>query len=237
MVTPRVRRTFFGVLASLVLTPAAYAQFAVVDVGAIAQLLQQIEVMREQLTTAQDQLTQAQEEYAAMTGTRQMENLLRGIERNYLPQSWADLAAAVQGVQDAYDGLTADVQRAVDANAVLSSTQLAAFSATELADLEKTRRVIAMAQAMARRALSTTSERFRSLEALIDAISRATDQKAILELQTRIGAEATMLANEQTKLQVLERAAQAEASAQQQRLLERAIADVGSLRRLRPLGL
>lgn len=237
MVTLRIRPVIFGALAWLFILPAAHAQFAVVDVGAIAQLIQQIEVMREQLTIAQDQLTQAQEQYAAMTGTRRMENLLRGIERNYLPESWVDLAAAVQGVQDAHGGLAADVQRAVDANAVLSSTQLAALSATELADLERTRRVIAMAQATARRALSTTSERFRSLEELIDAISRATDQKAILELQARIGAEATMLANEQTKLQVLERATQAESSAQQQRLLERAIADVGSLRRLPPLEL
>jgi type IV secretion system protein VirB5 len=94
-----------------------------------------------------------------------------------------------------------------------------------------------MAQALARRALLTTSERFRSLQELIDAIARAGDQKAILDLQARIGGEATMLANEQTKLEVLERAAQAEASAQQQRLLERAIADVGSLRTLAPLGL
>ena len=46
-----------------------------------------------------------------------------------------------------------------------------------------------------------------------------------------------MLANEQTKLQVLANAAQAEASAQRQRLLERAIGDVGSLRQLPPLGL
>lgn len=232
-----VRSIILVALAAVSITPVAHAQFAVVDVGAIAQLIQQIEVMREQLTTAQDQLTQAQEAYAAMTGTRRMESLLRGVERNYLPESWADLAASLQGAQNAYGALAAEMQRAIEANAVLSPTQLAAFSATELADLDATRRITAMLQALARRALSTTSERFRSLEELIDAISRANDQKAILELQARIGAEATMLANEQTKLQVLERAAQAEASAQEQRLLERAIVDVGSLRRLRPMDL
>jgi type IV secretion system protein VirB5 len=94
-----------------------------------------------------------------------------------------------------------------------------------------------MPQALARRALVATSERFRSLQELIDAIGRADDQKAILDLQARIGAEATMLANEQTKLQVLANAAQADASAERQRLLERAIGDVGSLRQLAPLGL
>jgi type IV secretion system protein VirB5 len=166
-----------------------------------------------------------------------MEDLLRGVERNYLPQDWEELAASLRNAQSAYGALSADMQRALSANAVLTPAQLSTLSPNELADLEATRRITAMAQALARRALLTTSTRFRSLQDLIESIGRATDQKGILDLQARIGAEATMLANEQTKLQVLERTAQAEATAQQQRLLERAIADVGSLRQLRPLGL
>lgn len=237
MFTLRVITRACSLVVLLAIMPAAHAQFAVVDVQAIVQLLQQIEVMRDQLNTAQEQLTQAQEEYAAMTGGRQMDQLLRGVERNYLPQNWEELAATLRSVQSGYGTLSTDMQRALDANAVLTSAQLSQFSTNELADLEATRRITAMAQALARRALRTTSERFRSLQDLIDAIARAGDQKAILDLQARIGAEATMLANEQTKLEVLQRAAQAEASAQQQRLLERAIADVGSLRTLAPLGL
>lgn len=237
MFTLRVATQACSIIVLMAIMPAAHAQFAVIDVQAVVQLIQQIEVMREQLTTAQEHLTQAQEEYAAMTGGRHMEELLRGVERNYLPQNWEELAASLRNVQNAYGALSGDMQRALDTNAVLTSAQLGRFSANELADLEATRRITAMAQALARRALRTTSERFHSLQELIDAIARAGDQKAILDLQTRIGAEATMLANEQTKLQVLERAAQAEASAQQQRLLERAIADVGSLRTLRPMGL
>lgn len=237
MFTLRIILRACAIVALIAITPAAHAQFAVVDVGAIMQLIQQMEVMREQLTTAEEQLTQAQEEYAAMTGGRRMEQLLRGVERNYLPQNWEEVLASMRHVQGAYGALSADMQRAIDANAVLTPAQLGRFSTNELADLDATRRITAMAQALARRALLTTSERFRSLQELIDAIARAEDQKAILDLQARIGAEATMLANEQTKLEVLERAAQAESSAQQQRLLERAIADVGSLRHLSPLGL
>lgn len=229
--------TILGALAWLTTAPAAHAQFAVIDVGAIGQLIQQIEVMREQLTAAHHQVTQAQEEYASITGARNMDRLLSNVERNYLPENWDDLAASVRGLLDAYGALSAEVRRAVEGNAVLTPAQLARLSAAELSDLEHARRVAAMPQALARRALITTSERFRSLQDLIEAIARAGDQKAILDLQARIGAEATMLANEQTKLQVLANAAQAEASAQRQRLLERAIGDVGSLRQLRPLGL
>ena len=226
-----------GALAWLAIAPAAHAQFAVIDVGAIGQLIQQIELMREQLTAAHDQVAQAREEYASITGARNMDRLLSNVERNYLPENWGDLAASVRGLLDAYGALSAEVQRAVEGNAVLTPAQLARLSAAELSDLEHARRVAAMPQALARRALITTSERFRSLQELIDAIASAGDQKAILDLQARIGAEATMLANEQTKLQVLANAAQAEASAERQRLLERAIGDVGSLRQLRPLGL
>lgn len=232
-----VLSTILGALAWLAMIPPAHAQFAVIDVGAIGQLIQQIEVMREQLTAARDQMTQAQEEYASITGARNMDRLLSNVERNYLPANWADLAASVGGLLDAYGALSAEVQRAIEANSVLTPSQLARLSAQELADLESARRVAAMPQALARRALVATSERFRSLQELIDAIGRADDQKAILDLQARIGAEATMLANEQTKLQVLANAAQAEASAERQRLLERAIGDVGSLRQLPPLGL
>jgi type IV secretion system protein VirB5 len=237
MFTIKLRLVLLGSIAWLAAAPVAHAQWAVVDVGAIAQLVQQVETMREQLGTAREQLTQAREQYDAMTGSRGMESLLRNVERNYLPGNWADLAAALQGMQGAYGALGAEMQSALQANAVLSASQLAALSPAERADLEATRRSIAMLQALARQALATTSQRFGAIEQLIDAIPAATDQKAALDLQARIGAEATMLANEQAKLQVLHQAAQAESDAQQQRLLERAITDLGSMRRLPALGL
>lgn len=222
----------------MIVEPAAHAQWAVVDVGAIAQLVQQVQVMREHLTTAQDQLAQARRDYAAITGTRRMQSLMRDVERNYLPRNWNELAAAaLREAQGAHGVLAAEVRHAIDDNASLTPAQFALLLPAERADLETTRRTTAMLQVLARRALSTTSERFVALEQLIDAIATATDQKAILDLQARIGAEATMLANEQTKLEVIQRAAEAESFAHQQRLLERAIQDIGSLRNLPPLGL
>jgi hypothetical protein len=65
--------------------PSANAQWAVVDVGAIAQLIQQIAKMEQQLTTMQAHLRQAEQEYQSITGDRGMENLLSGTVRNYLP--------------------------------------------------------------------------------------------------------------------------------------------------------
>ena len=88
-----------------------------------------------------------------------------------------------------------------------------------------------------RQALEATSERFEALQDLINAIPGAEDQKAVLELQARIGAEQAMLQNEHTKLMVLYQAAQADEVARRQRASELAIANIGSLRRLPTIGL
>src|SRR3954465_1413810 len=78
-------------------SPPAHAQFAVIDVGAITQLITEVEILEDQLTTARDHLAQAQEEFASITGGRGMELLLSGAPRNYLPTSWPDLQSAMQG--------------------------------------------------------------------------------------------------------------------------------------------
>ncbi len=220
---------------SLASVSAAYAQWAVVDVGAIAQLVQQLQTLQQQLDTARDQLDEQRTHYNAITGSRGMQLLLRGVNRNYLPQDWAALVAAAQGAYGAYSALATEIDAATRANAVLSAAQLAALSPAVRADIEATRRTTAMMQGLARQALQATSTRFASIEQLIDAIANANDQKAVLDLQARIGAETAMLANEQSKLEVLRQAAHAESEAQRQRLLERAITDIGSLRQLPPL--
>ena len=57
-------------------TRPARAQFAVIDVASLAQLIQEYETLQQELSTAQSQLSQAQSEYAAITGSRGMQSLL-----------------------------------------------------------------------------------------------------------------------------------------------------------------
>jgi type IV secretion system protein VirB5 len=225
-----------GVLLALGAVPAAQAM-AVVDVRAIAQLKQQLTAMGKQLTTARDQLTQARQTFQSMNGGRGMEQLLSGTVRNYLPADWAQLDSAIrQGVGN-YQALAADVRAAIDGNAVLNAGQLALLSPAERLQLDAGRRSAAMLQVTARQALGATSNRFAAIQQLIDAIPRAQDPKAIMDLQARIAAEQGMLANEQTKLEVLYQAAQAEEWARVQRAREQGIADIGSLRALPAMGL
>jgi type IV secretion system protein VirB5 len=74
-----------AVLSLMGLCSTAHAQWAVVDVGAITQLITQVSTLKQQLQTAQGQLTQAQQHFQSITGSRGMERLLAGTVRNYLP--------------------------------------------------------------------------------------------------------------------------------------------------------
>lgn len=210
-----------------IVTPAARAQFAVFDVAAFAQLVTQVRTLEQQLSTAQTQLMQAQSEFQSMTGRRGMEQLLAGTTRNYLPTQWAELVGTIQGVGSSYATLAADLHAAIGALSVLSAQQLAVLPSSAQVQLVAGRETAATLQALTHQALASTSGTFAHIQQLIDAIPGATDQKAILELQARIGAEQGMLQNEQTKLQVLYQASVAEQWAAEQRLAEQVIAGHG----------
>jgi type IV secretion system protein VirB5 len=206
------RTVLFGLLALALMggAPRAHAQWAVVDVSSIAQLMQQVQILDQTLTTARGQLAQAQQEFQAITGTRGMQNLLSGTVRNYLPSNVEDLSLALSQANSSYAQLSAAVQQAARTNAVLTAQQLSALPPDLQARIAAWRSTIAMLQGITSAALSNSSGRFSSLQQLVTAIGGASDQKAALDLQARIGAETGMLQNEQTKLQSLYQVAQAQ---------------------------
>ncbi len=216
------------------LTAPARAQWAVVDAPATAQLVQQVRTLEEAVQTARDQLSQARQTLKTMTGDRGMQLLLRGTPRNYLPSTWAELNGVAQG-GGGFPLMSADARSALDAMAVLTPRQLSALSADGRQSILSARRTSAVELALAQEALATTSGRFAAIQSLIAAIPAAADQKAILDLQARIGAELGMLQNEQTKLQVLHQATEAQASVDRQRDFEHALAGQGDFAtRFRP---
>ncbi|HVN45271.1 MAG TPA: type IV secretion system protein [Steroidobacteraceae bacterium] len=205
---------------------AARAQFAVIDVASLSQLVSEVQVLEQQLATARGQLTQAQSEFQSITGARGMARLLGGSVRNYLPPDWGALQSALQG-PGLYAQLGRDVQNALQAASILTPVQLAALSPAGSAQLLAARQSVALRQSLARESLANASGRFAALQQLIDAITPATDQKAILELQARIAGEQNMLQNEHTKQQVLYEGLGAEELGNAQRARELALAGHG----------
>lgn len=227
---------FVGLLAFAAARPAA-AQFAVIDVASLTQLIQEYQTLQQQVATARSQLSQAQSEYAAITGNRGMQNLLGGTLRNYLPTDWTQLSQVMSGSSARFPALASSITSLISSNAILTPSQVALLSPSEQAQLAAARQNPALLAAMAQTALANSSNRFIELQSLISAIGSATDQKASLDLTARITAEQGMLQNEATKLQVLYQIAQSQEWARAQRAREQAIADQGSLRKLKPMGL
>ncbi len=223
------RRCVWSVLAltACLAAESARAQIPVTDIGAIAQLVSELEQLQQQVQTARQQLAQAESAYQAITGGRGMERLLAGTVRNYLPAAWSDIQGALNAGNAAFPGLSSALQQAISANAVLSDAQLAFFSPADRQILQVERQSTAVRQVLAQQALAVTSDRFASLQQLIDAIPNATDEKGILDLQARIGAEQNMLQNEQAKVALLWQAAQAEGAADQLRAKEQSLAGLG----------
>jgi type IV secretion system protein VirB5 len=226
-------------LIGLSVAPPSQAQWAVVDVGAITQLIQEVSYWKQQIQAMSSQLNQLQSTYNAMTGDRGMQNLLpqTAQQRNYLPTDWQGLMATLNGLAGSYSVLTLQLNSALTANAILTPAQLSRLSPQEQAQLQSSRNSAALMQATSQQALQSSSQRFVTLQQLINAIPSATDQKGALDLQARIAAEQVMLQNEQTKIQTLNQALQADERARQQRAQELSISNIGSLRNLPPIGL
>ncbi len=155
-----------------------------------------------------------------------MQQLLAGTQRNYLPASWPALQAVLAGGHG-YPALSTDLQAQQRATAVLTPQRLATLSPAAATQLQNERQSVALLQSLSHAALANSSTRFAALQQLIDAIGRAGDQKAILELQARIAAEQGMLQNEHTKLQVLYQSAQAQQWADAQRARELTVSGHG----------
>jgi len=229
--------SIIAVTALLAVAPAAHAQFAVIDVAAVTQLIHQVQTTIQELQTAQSELAQARQEYQSLTGTRGMQNLLSGTNRNYLPTDVTSLEATLSGSGGSYGALATSVQAATNANAVLSPAALAALSPAERNAITSQRQAAALQEGISQQALANSSGRFAQMQQLINTIGSAQDPKAILDLEARISAEQGMLQAEQTKLQVLYQTVRAQQAAEEQSSHEQAIADVGSLRTLPAMGL
>ncbi len=200
--------------------PAARAQFAVIDVAAVTQLVTEVQNLEQALNVAQAQLR-------SMTGDRGMEDLLAGTNRNYLPTDWSQLTAALNGTSSAYTALSGAIQQALTEDAVLTPQQVGTLSPGAQQQLTENRNTAALLQGVSRQALANASGRFTDLQQLITTIGTASDQKAILDLNARIGAEQVMVENERTKLAMLVAAAEAQRWTDEEQDRERAIAEQG----------
>ncbi|CAH0445334.1 Type IV secretion system protein virB5 [Ralstonia syzygii subsp. syzygii] len=200
-----------AIFLSVVVTPLpSFASgIPVVDVAAIAQAIQQVTYLQQQLSQMKSQLD-------SMTGDRGMAGLLSGQNRNYLPSDWNSAMNALSNGGGSYGSLASAAQQIKQAQSVLSSSDLSRLSPQMQQYLDQVRNVSASQQALGQQAYATASQRVNLLQTLTNQISSAPDAKAVWDLQARIQSEQTQLQNDQSRLQSVAQLTQAQSVATKQ---------------------
>lgn len=200
--------------------PYAAAQIPTTDVANIAaralQFSQQLAKTVEELETMESQLDQAKRQYASMSGARGMgQELLGNQDYANVPTSWEDTLNVMNGANGKYGNISAQAKKILKS---MNAIDLSVFGQVDSAYGQLSSDTASQAasyQAVQGQQYSDTAKRFDDLKQLVAKIDQAPDQKAILDLNARIGAEQVMLQNEQLKMQALAQLRQSQHDVQQ----------------------
>jgi type IV secretion system protein VirB5 len=208
----------------------------VFDPQALQNNIEQLAQMAQQLQQMHAQLTQQTNTYQALTGNRGMGNVLplANATRNYLPQGAGEMSSVLNNTSSSYVGMASQIQALVKNNAILSTAALTTMKLlpTQAKLMSDSRTNTAAIQSIAAQGMANASARFSYLQSLMSQINATTDPKSIDELNARIGAEQTLMTNEQTKLQQTLSLLQSQHAQTQQQQNEMAIQQTGSIRYL-----
>lgn len=185
--------------------PAMAGGIPVIDTSSLAQQVLQVEHMLSQIEQLQDQLETANRQLDSMSGSRG----LAGV------------------IDSAYDTAVN-----VDPNQVLSNAGIRSANehglSGDVADLyDSGNQNTATWLGQSQKSLEQAQERFSELTGLVGQVNNSPDQKDVLDLQARIGAEEVMLQNEMAKLSMLRSQAEASQAMHNQRVQQMRVASSG----------
>ena len=185
--------------------PAMAGGIPVIDTSSLAQQFLQVEHMLSQIEQLQDQLETANRQLDSMSGSRG----LAGV------------------IDSAYDTAVN-----VDPNQVLSNAGIRSANehglSGDVADLyDSGNQNTATWLGQSQKSLEQAQERFSELTGLVGQVNNSPDQKDVLDLQARIGAEEVMLQNEMAKLSMLRSQAEASQAMHNQRVQQMRVTSSG----------
>ncbi|MBN8411443.1 type IV secretion system protein [Halomonas litopenaei] len=185
--------------------PAMAGGIPVIDVSSLTQQILQVQHMLTQIEQLKSQLETANKELDSMSGVRGLGNVIDSAYDTAVNVDPNQVLSAA-GIRSANEhGLSGDVADLYD-----SGNQ---STATWLGQSEKS--------------LEQAQERFSELTGLVAEVNNSPDQKDILDLQARIGAEEVMLENEMVKLTMLRSQAEASQALHAQRVQQMRVASSG----------
>ncbi len=198
----RLKRLIATITLFIGVASTAHAGIPVIDSTSIAQQIQQVVAWGAQFQQMQQQLQRMQQQFDSLNGSRGMASLVNNpAARQYLPADYQTILnsgygnsaairtnARVFDVTDTTLGATTDAARAFQ-----SSGNQAAFN-----------------RATAEEGYRQASQRFSTIQVLLDRVNNAPDAKDMADLQGRIQAEQVMMQNESAKLAMLSQMQQAQ---------------------------
>lgn len=200
---PRIPTALF-LACAVPLTHAA--GIPVIDAANLMQTIQQVVNDITKIQNQVQQITQLQNQLASINGMRSLGNVFNNpMLRNYVPPEAYTYVNAVS--TGGYSGLTGTAKALRDAGMV--------YNCLDLGGEERTRCQAVLAQpyqhkGLLQDAMTAAAGRLAQVQALMNQINATTDQKAVQEIQARIGAENALLAHEATQIQMLQGMADSE---------------------------
>ena len=183
------------------------AQIPVTDTASItAQAMQHAESLAkylEQIATLKQQLDSAKRQYEALTGTRNLGDLLNNPAiRKSLPD---DVQALFKSGEGSIESIATSVQR------IQSEERLSGdFSIDRQALTQRVENLGLQSKALLEKAQSGTLARLEQVDQLQAQINLATDPKAIADLQARLQVEQANIMADQMRADLLSRQIEAE---------------------------
>ncbi len=161
-------------------SPVFAAGVPTIDAAALAQMAQQVQHMKTQIDNQISQITELKSQVKAMTGTRNLGNLLKDQVKDVIPSEWEDIYRAAN----------------IDTSKI---TDLKNF------DPEAGLKSLASIQQFSERAFEDTKARLGNIDGLMGQIDLTQDLKAATDLQNRIATENAAIMNTQVKLDMMDR--------------------------------
>jgi type IV secretion system protein VirB5 len=184
--------------ALLIGAPAAHAGIPVIDVANLLQAVMEVINSVTQITNQVSQIRQLYAQYQAITGARNLGAILNNPAlQNYIPRDAVQIVRNIEG--SGYEGLNGAARAMRDAQMV--------YNCQDMQGAERTRCQAKLAhpyqtKAFLEGAMERAAGRTQQINALMDQLGGSADEKAALEIQGRIGAEAALLEHEATQIEL-----------------------------------
>ena len=178
----------------------------VIDMSNLIQTILQVLNDVTKIQNQVHQITQLGDQLKSINGVRNLGNILNNPAlKNYVPAEAYTYLNAVN--TSGYSGLNATARALRDAGMVYNCMDL---SGVARKDCQATLAQPYQQKGLLQDAMKTAAGRLSQINSLMDQINGTIDQKAVLEIQARIGAENALLAHEVSQVQMLQGMADSE---------------------------